>query len=54
MTFFNWTPGEGEAVLSPYIWVYLVGTVIFTGLTMGLWYLYSRQKETTYGMSDTE
>ncbi|KUI62676.1 hypothetical protein VP1G_09784 [Cytospora mali] len=45
MTFFNWTPGQGEEVLSPYIWVYVVGTAIFTGLTMGLWYIYSRRHE---------
>lgn len=43
MTFFNWTPDQGQAVLSPYIWVYVVGTTILTGLTMGLWHIYSRR-----------
>ncbi|ROV90553.1 hypothetical protein VSDG_07460 [Cytospora chrysosperma] len=45
MTFFNWTPEQGQAVLSPYIWIYVVGTTILTGLTIGLWHIYSRRYE---------
>lgn len=45
MTFFNWTPGEGEVVLSPYIWIYAVGTAIFTCLTLGSWYCYGRHRQ---------
>lgn len=45
MTFFNWTPGEGEMLLSPYIWIYVVGTAIFTCLTLGSWYYYGRYRQ---------
>ncbi|POS71541.1 protein kinase [Diaporthe helianthi] len=52
MTFFNWTPGEGEAVLSPYIWVYAVGTAIFTCLTLGSWYFYGQHRQRHWRRSD--
>lgn len=54
MTFFDWTPEQDQAVLSPYIWVYVVGTAIFTGLTMGLWYFYSRQEKSSVKAGDVE
>lgn len=52
MTFFNWTPAEGEAVLSPYIWIYAVGTVIFTCLTLGSWYCYGQHRRSHWGRND--
>jgi hypothetical protein len=45
MTFFNWSPGEGEVVLSPYIWIYAVGTAIFTCLTIGSWHCYGKHRQ---------
>lgn len=53
MTFFNWTPAEGEAVLSPYIWIYAVGTAIFTCLTLGSWYCYGQHRKGPWTRNDS-
>ncbi|KAG8162572.1 hypothetical protein KVR01_008337 [Diaporthe batatas] len=56
MTFFNWTPGEGESILSPYIWIYAVGTAIFTCITLGSWYCYGKHRKRYWektGLDDT-
>lgn len=41
MTFFNWSGGDGEAIVSGYFWIYVVVTVVFTLLTLGLWYYFN-------------
>jgi len=52
MTFFNWF-GTNGAVVSPYLWIYILFTVFFTLLTLGSWwyfvsYRHSRpQKQTS-------
>lgn len=51
MTFFNWTPGEGEMLLPTYIWIYVVGTAIFTCLTLGSWYYYGQYRQHHRGES---
>lgn len=42
MSFFQWNPENGQEVLSPYIWMYVVITVGLTGLTLTLWYFFVR------------
>ena len=38
MTFFNWSNEPDSPTVSEYIWIYVLITVIFTALTIGLWY----------------
>lgn len=40
MTFFDWNDNKGDARVSSYLWVYVVFTVFFTGITIGLWYFF--------------
>lgn len=40
MTFFDWKPDNGTARVSSYLWIYVLVTVIFTGVTIGLWYFF--------------
>ncbi|KAH8811205.1 hypothetical protein F5884DRAFT_854565 [Xylogone sp. PMI_703] len=54
MTFFNWSPEQGQKIMSPYIWIYIAGTAILTGLTLALLYLYSRREKKVNYKSDTE
>lgn len=42
MSFFEWNPENGQKMLSPYIWMYVVITVVLTGLTLALWYFFGR------------
>lgn len=42
MSFFQWNPENGQKMLSPYIWMYIVITVGLTGLTLTLWYFFGR------------
>lgn len=42
MSFFQWNPENGQKMLSPYIWMYVVITVGLTGLTLTLWYFFGR------------
>jgi len=37
MTFFNWSSGKGSPVETT-IWIYVLITVCFTALTIGLWW----------------
>lgn len=39
MTIFNWGASEGEAVVSKYIWVFVVLSAGLTGLTLLAWRL---------------
>lgn len=45
MSFFNWSPTEGESVLSPYIWIYPAITVLITALVIISWYIFSRRRK---------
>ncbi|KAF2120362.1 hypothetical protein BDV96DRAFT_567110 [Lophiotrema nucula] len=38
MTFFNWSNEPGSPMVSTYLWIYVLITVVFTALTIGLWY----------------
>ncbi|KAF2265257.1 hypothetical protein CC78DRAFT_616160 [Lojkania enalia] len=38
MTFFNWSNDAGTPIVSTYLWIYVLITVFFTALTIGLWY----------------
>ncbi|KAF2477888.1 uncharacterized protein BDR25DRAFT_250230 [Lindgomyces ingoldianus] len=38
MTFFNWSNQPGTQTVSTYLWVYVLITISFTALTIGLWY----------------
>jgi uncharacterized membrane protein YwaF len=38
MSFFTWEPKEGEGVVSPWFWVYVVIAVGLTLITVGLWF----------------
>jgi hypothetical protein len=40
MTFFNWSGDGGKATVSKYLWIYVVVTVTFTAITVGLWYFF--------------
>jgi hypothetical protein len=40
MTFFNWSDDGSTARVSKYLWIYVVVTVIFTAMTIGLWYFF--------------
>jgi cbb3-type cytochrome oxidase subunit 3 len=40
MTFFNWFDSSGEAQVSGYIWIYVLFTVLFTMVTIGLWWYF--------------
>lgn len=42
MSFFEWNPENGQKMLSPYIWMYVVITLVLTGLTLVLWYFFGR------------
>jgi hypothetical protein len=41
MGIFEWTGKHGEILnVSPYIWLYLVATLVITSVTLGTWYLW--------------
>ncbi|KAI5920131.1 hypothetical protein F4810DRAFT_449577 [Camillea tinctor] len=54
MTFFEWNPAQGQAIVSPYIWIYIIGTVMLTSLTMAMWYFFSRRKRRGNSKVDPE
>lgn len=43
MTFFNWF-GSNGAVVSPYFWIYVLFTVVFTLLTLGSWWYFANYR----------
>ncbi|KAI0506868.1 hypothetical protein F5B22DRAFT_622347 [Xylaria bambusicola] len=46
MTFFDWSGNSGQPVVSKYIWIYVLFTLLVTLITIGLWYyfnIYRRQ-----------
>ncbi|KAI0838814.1 hypothetical protein F5Y06DRAFT_266613 [Hypoxylon sp. FL0890] len=40
MQFFNWIPGNDGTVVSHYLWIYVLVTVVATLLTLGTWYYF--------------
>ncbi|KAH5581941.1 hypothetical protein HBI24_120700 [Parastagonospora nodorum] len=40
MTFFDWSGDSGQGRVSSYVWVYVVVTIFFTAVTVGLWYFF--------------
>jgi len=40
MTFFDWFTDDGTTRISSYLWIYVVFTVVFTMITVGLWYFF--------------
>ncbi len=45
MSMFNWGAGEGETVVSNYIWLFLVLSLGLTGMTVLAWRLGTRHIE---------
>ncbi|KAI1145058.1 hypothetical protein F4825DRAFT_444849 [Nemania diffusa] len=41
MTFFDWSNDGGKPAVSGYLWIYLVVTLFFTLITVGLWYYFN-------------
>ncbi|KAI5860607.1 hypothetical protein GGS23DRAFT_599415 [Durotheca rogersii] len=45
MNLFNWEAGDGEPVVSHYIWVFIVFAVGFTAITLSVWIYLTRRHE---------
>ncbi|KAH8900803.1 hypothetical protein GQ53DRAFT_835683 [Thozetella sp. PMI_491] len=43
MTFFDWNAKENANILSPYIWIYVLVSLVITGCLMTGWYRFTRQ-----------
>jgi hypothetical protein len=55
MTFFNWSAAEGEAVVSPYVWIYPVLTISITLAVLGCWFFFTRRRRVSEdGWDETE
>lgn len=56
MTFFDWSGPNGTPEVSTYVWVYIVITVAFTFLTIGLWWYFViyRQQPASNEVMDEE
>ena len=48
MEMFNWRPGPGESIASPYLWVYWVVTVPITVLVYIVWVWWFRHTQKHY------
>ncbi|KAK0736223.1 hypothetical protein B0T21DRAFT_366539 [Apiosordaria backusii] len=44
-TLFNWSPGEGEPVVSKYIWVLAVIAIVLTLVVVCIWYLFTDREK---------
>jgi hypothetical protein len=38
MTFFDWSGSDGSPMVSTYVWIYILATILFTSVTIGAWY----------------
>jgi ABC-type multidrug transport system permease subunit len=54
MTFFNWSSDSGKARVSSYLWIYVVVTICFTAITIGLWYFFVMFRRNGAARSDEE
>ncbi|CAO2653796.1 Nn.00g032070.m01.CDS01 [Neocucurbitaria sp. VM-36] len=52
MTFFNWFDGDGNGQISSSLWIYVVVTVLFTSVTLGLWYYFVIHRRTNRKMDE--
>lgn len=43
MTFFNWSPEQGQETVSPKFWIYVVMTIAFSLVTLSAWLIYNRR-----------
>lgn len=48
MNMFNWEPGPGQSVASPYLWVYFVTTVPLTLMVYAAWFGWFRYSQKKY------
>jgi hypothetical protein len=45
MGIFEWKGINGEILrVSPYIWLYIVVTLVITSLTLGTWYMWAMRR----------
>ena len=44
-SFFNFQPNRGNPVVSRWIWIYVLVTVVLTGAIQGAWFVNLRRKE---------
>ncbi|KAK4160434.1 hypothetical protein QBC43DRAFT_325516 [Cladorrhinum sp. PSN259] len=44
MTFFKWDASDGEKVVSPYIYIYVLLVVGITALVLGCWYIFTKRR----------
>jgi hypothetical protein len=45
MGIFEWRGARGEILnVSPYIWLYVVLTVVITSVTLGIWYVWAMKR----------
>lgn len=60
MEMFNWRPGPGESVASPYLYVYFVATIPLTLMVYAAWFWWFRYSQKKYqkrhddGLEDVE
>ncbi|KAH7345787.1 hypothetical protein BKA66DRAFT_23185 [Pyrenochaeta sp. MPI-SDFR-AT-0127] len=54
MTFFDWFNEEGKTRVSSYLWIYVIVTVFFTAITIGLWYFFVMSRRAGRSKSDEE
>lgn len=45
MSFFDMGPDSGRGRVSPLIWMYVVVTAGFTGVTISVWYFWTRVEQ---------
>ncbi|KAH8803461.1 hypothetical protein F5884DRAFT_682283 [Xylogone sp. PMI_703] len=55
MTFFNWSPSDGGAIVSHYVWIYFVMTAVSTIIALPAWwyFLVYRQTRSRQSVSKT-
>ena len=54
MQMFNWRPGPGQSIASPYLWVYFVVTVPVTALVYVFWIWWFRVSQKSYSAKHEE
>jgi heme/copper-type cytochrome/quinol oxidase subunit 2 len=54
MNFVDWNNDDGNVIVSGYVWIYVVVTVFFTGITIGLWYFFVVYRRTNRVVGDEE
>lgn len=54
MTFFDWFDDDGKTRVSSYLWIYVVVTIVFTAVTIGLWYFFVLFRRNGWAAGDEE